>query len=51
MVLIVTAKCSTDSCQENGLSNVFEQEPGFDLKIFCGKCKNEITNITVVERE
>jgi hypothetical protein len=51
MVLIVTAKCSTDSCSEKDLPNVFEQEPGFDLKVFCGKCKNEITNITVVERQ
>jgi hypothetical protein len=50
MVIIITAVCSTESCQFFGAPNTFEHEEELDFLVHCGGCKNEISDITVTEK-
>lgn len=50
VIFIATAICRTAECEVNGIPNVYEQEDGIPFVVHCGQCRNQIEDITLVEK-
>lgn len=51
MILEVVAICETAVCEERDVPHIFDIEEESEVSVFCGKCKQQISNITVSEKE
>ncbi len=48
-ILIITATCRTEGCEQNGVPHVFERESDVDANTTCGQCQVIITDLKVSE--